>query len=1161
MQINSNQQTPPNENLVPETQTITDVESPSAVPSRRPSSSQGFSPEFMNMYADSPATQGVDPQTKQKEEIKVKAQEWLRASEINPGMSKVGPAVATAPIALVEDIYNTGIDFTNFVSKAFGGDKVLENSNALTDWMPQDNVSVVSREITKFLIGYGAIAKTASAAYKATTTLGKMSQSFAAGAVADLVTAQPQADSLFEDMVQRLPMGPELLDLVIDEDDTNFEKRLREVVYGGVTGVLAESLIRGVRYFRKNKQIVESLSTVPEAPKAAASEAGEKAPKEAAKVESIPSITRDELPPIPETDYLDASLKPVEPEKVRAIRMKQVTGQGAVNEITGSVGDDKVFINLAKMDTPDDIRRLVSNVVSESPEKYAKKTYTEEEIARLAAEWQKNPEELAAWEQATGIQRGQLLAVADMKDQAAESMHNAYLRFNEGIIGEQELGLYTANFEKWQAVTRDMENLAGGVLQESSIATKKVGKANRAKQLAEYKKVFGEDNARIAKQVALGATPGMMKRAYQKSMKVIGPVSNALAQMRYAGMLSNPATHMRNLFGGAMNIGVRSGESLLASSFNLIKRDPYGVTFGETYHESLGAFQGMLEGFQITAAKMKGQEAKFLGVNPKKAKIPDQILEQINQQVQTGNPLLRGLGHAFNGKFVSDALRLEDDFMKHINARMTLNREAYKKGYLEGTRKGLPAAEVEAIVAKELNDPSVDTLQKMYRDAEYNTFTNDVQGSFLSSLDTFSRDNPVMRLVAPFARTNLNAMSYKLERVPGINFLLDVSRKEFNSIDPAVRQRMGAKMAFSTMTMAGLAGYFHSRDAIIGSGPSQSERWKFFDQAGYQRNSIKVGDKWVEFRQETPLGGILSLISDIAELRDITDDEQMVQDYGMVATTLVAQLFNPDYLTNSVGELMAALASEDADKARAIINTGTGIAGQFLPYSGLIRGVQRELIDSGAMKRETIDSSGALSGLLDTFRNQVLGIYYPQALSISRNILGQPMYHKQGFGMDLISPFGAVEESKNPVIKELARLTGKSMLTTTAPKFAGQEGFDSDYITIQMPSRVIELGIGDRAQRRKLSPDQYTTLVQYSAGIHPSIPEDQSLENVLKRTFESDSYKNSSFRAQGVIAKRIVSKYRELGKKLFLSAAVDKKEIRDIGNSILNEYRDDDRIE
>lgn len=1157
MQINTSIQTVPDENLLPETQAVVDVESP-YTKIRQPATSSGFDAEFLNMYKEDTSS-APSIQEKQREEVSAKVQEWMSSSELNPEMKKIGPAILTAPIALAEDIYNTGVDFVNFVSESFGGDKILDNTKVLTEWMPNDTTSVVSREISKFLIGYGAIAKGASTAYKATTALGKISQSAVSGAVTDLITAQPEADSLFEELVRKVPFGADLLDLVVDPDDSNFEKRAREVIYGGVTGAMAEALFKGIRYLRRSKQAVEAVQT--SAPKAAAK--SEEGVTKAA-VEDIPvveTVKREELPPLPETDFLDANLKPLEPEKVKSIRMKQVTGQGEVNEIVGQVGDDKVFINLTKLDTPDDVRRLVSNVVSESPEKYAKKTYTEEEIARLAAEWQKTPEELEAWEQATGLKRGQLLAVADLKDQAAETLHNAYLRMNEGIISEDELALYAANFEKFQVLTRDMENLAGGLLQEAGISTKKVADANYAKRLAEYKKVYGNDNKRIAKEVALGATPSMLKKVYQKGIKTIAPIADALAQLRYSSMLSAPATHMRNLFGGALNIGTRVGESMLASTFNLIKRDPYGVTFSESYHEALGVFQGTLEAFEIAAKKMRGREASFLGVNPKKAKIPDPVLDQINNQIKTQNPLLRGLGYIFNGKFVSDALRMEDDFMKHINARMTLNREAYKKGYLEGTRKGLPASEVQAIISRELENPSVETLQKMFNDAEYNTFTNEVQGSLLSSLDRFSRDNPIMRLVAPFARTNLNAMSYRLERVPGINFILDVSRKEFNSLDPAVRQRMMAKMSFSTMVMGSLAGYLHSRDAIIGSGPTQSERWKFFDQAGYQRNSIKVGDKWVEFRAETPLGGVLSLISDVAELRDITDDEQMVQDFGLVATTLVAQLFNPDYLTNSLGELMAALATEDADKARAIINTGTGIAGQFLPYSGLIRGVQRELVDSGELKRETVDPNGALGGLLNTFRNQVLNIYYPQALTMSRNILGHPMPHKQGFGLDLISPFGAIEENKNPVIRELARLTGRSSPITTSPIIAGQGGWDSDYINIQMPARVIELSIGGTTQKRKLSPDEYTKLVQYSAGIHPSIPSDMSMESTLAYMFSTDLYKTSSLRAQGVMVKEVIAKYREIGKALYMQQAVDLNELQSLGNSVLNEYWDGDRIE
>ena len=1142
MQISTSSQPAPSI----ETPEATDV-MPDNVPTRTPANT-GFSPEFIASMSTNP-TEEQEVKAKRTKDLQV-ASDWLSKTPINPVMEKIGPAVVMSPIALTEDVYNAAVDFGNFVSTSFGGEKIAENTKLLTEWMPNDTTSVVSREISKFLIGYGAVAKGITSVHKAASVAGKVSQTAAAGAVADFVTAQPEAGSLFEDLVKRVPFGPDLLDLMGEDiDDSNFEKRAREVIFGAATGVLAEGLFKAVTYLRKGKGLSNAVE-LPPVPEAAVD-----GPPVSKKVNEIPVLPRDELPALPETDFIDASNKPMSNDRVKEIMAKQRAGEGAVNEIDKATPDGQVYLNLTTMNTTDDVRKMVSNIVDTNPKEFAREAYTEAEVGKIAADMDMTPSELFKWSEASGLKIGHILASRKLADEAAKSAVNTARMVEQGLISLDEAALHITNAERVISKSQDMKSMAGLMLSEAKVPLEKVPVS--AKRIQEIKRVFGSDAERVIKEINKGATPDNIIKAVGK--KMIAPVSDLLVQMRYAGMLSNPATHARNIFGGALNIGTRAGETILAATFNMIKRDPHGVTFSEAYHESMGMFQGTLEAFQIASQKMKGVDVEFKGVNPNKAKIPDNVLSTIDNQIKTNNPIVRGLGHMFNGKWVANALRYEDDFMKHINARMTLNREAYRKGYLEGTAKGLPKEEVAAIIEKELMNPSDEILQTMFRDAEYNTFTNTPTGSIAGTLDRFSRENPVVNLISPFARTNINSLTYKLERIPGVGRITDTLKKELNHVSPAIRQRAQAKQAFAATTLIALGGYLHSRDAIIGNGPTQSERWKFFDQMGYQRNSIKVGDEWVEFRSETPLGGILSLVASLAELRDISDDEEMVQDFGLVATSIVGQVFNPDYLTSSIGDLMSALANNDAKSAKDILNTGASVAQQFLPYSALIRGIQRELVEGGMIKRETQDPNGVFGGLVNTFQNQVLSIYQPSALAVRRDILGHPMKHKHGLGMAIISPFGALEENQNPVMQELAKLSGSTKMVTTAPKFGDQGGFDSDFITIQMPSRTIELGVADRTQKKKLTPDQYEQLVRFSAGVYEG--SQRTLEDTLKQVFSTDGYKKSSFRAKGVIAKEVINSYREVGKALFLQQAVDMNEIKNLSKSVLDKYRDDDILD
>jgi len=815
--------------------------------------------------------------------------------------------------------------------------------------------------------------------------------------------------------------------------------------------------------------------------------------------------------------------------------------KGGVNEARFlDVEGNPASINLTKFDTTDDLRKTISAMVKESPEDFGARKYTTSEVAEIADSLGMTVADVNAWSRETGLHIGQIKASAHIALDATDAFATTAKRHAEGLATDEELAIVYSKAASLVSKSTDMKSMAGLLLKEADIPVAK-GKLT-PQRIKEMTKVFGDDAKAAAKALNnSGLSNNVVMKAFRKIP--IGKLADRITNMRHASNLSNPATHARNILGGFTNTALRPGETLVAATLNAIEKNPRGVNFSDAYHELAGMAHGFMDAISITGQKLRGKEAKFMGVDPNKAKVFQAGIDA--QNLPSGK-----VGQAFDfmdkqivqGKFVGDALRFEDNFVKHVNAMMTLRKEAYRKAKF---MKGASADEKVAAVAKEMADPSAATLKKMYKDAEYVTLTNDLSQGIAKSLADVSTGTTIGKLVAPYAKVNLNAMMYKFERIPGINLLLKDVRANLNhrvNIDPVVRQTQVGRMAFASTTMTALGAYLHQSDAIIGSGPKDSRKYKMFEQAGYQRNSIKVGDSWIEFRRETPLGGLLGLIADGADLIDMVngDNEQYVNDSAAVAVALVAQLYNPEYLTSVVSDLFKAMADNDVKSAQALMKASVSVGTQFVPWSGAARQYTRQMTEEGRVKREVFDPTS----VINTFMNRVQDVYAPASLAVKRNILGDPIMHKTGLGPDVVSPFGVTKEINDPVIQELAKLSGADHILDPDRKIkVGETEFRSedDFIDILMPQKSIRVAKGGVSMMRNLRLEEYEQLVLLSSGNYEGgIP----LKDTLKVLFKGSEYKALSQKAKGSLVKEMIAEYHKTGREMFQGKFIDEEEIK-----------------
>lgn len=1055
----------------------------------------------------------------------VKAEEKKTIGDAIPTINKYSPVAMMAGISasMIEDIYNSSADLVNFVSKKGWDRELLPNIDIVDKYLPSDTVSVATREIGKFLVGYAGIFKAIGGANTLIKTAG-------AGALTDFIFTDPDAETLLSTGISKLPFGPEVIDYINSnpENQLNAEKRLRNSVAGIVEGVLLDKFIDGIKLIAKIKN-AKRLGTIAkdlESGTKGGAEATAKAPK--ANVEDIPPITtRESLPPIPEEDYLDETLlSPAIEKRAEGIAARSEVGIQA-NPNEAMVGNKK-YLNLTKLNSTDDLRKLISDEIVTNPEVYFTPVNTIDDIIAMSKKVGIDDiEDLINLPKERYSEIGTLVAAKSVMLKATDSFLHHINKFNSGDIPKELLAKAYANWSSAIKKVKDINYARGLGLFEGNVPIELANKsakdsAEYYKQLMEAYKYFGENAEMLAEYIKknpLTKRSDIMKAA--SSIKT-SPVS-ILTNLRINGLLSGPTTHARNILSNFSNIGVNVGENLTAAFLNktAFGNNTFGVAFTDVYHQAIGVFEGFSEALQITGKKIAGKNAAFMAEGaPGKIASIDTVIEPKDFLSRSLNYLISLPGRA---------LLFEDNFIKHINARMSINEQASRQARILAETEGVDFVET---YKKLKNNPTTNMLDIAYNESAYNTFTNKVSGQYIDSIKKFG-ETPLGKLIVPFMNTNLAAINYRLERVPGFNLFLNKYRSELMSSNPLIRQKAISKSLFSGATMSSLAFYLHSQDIITGNRKIDYGRGRVLDVAGRPQNSIKIGDTWIEYKRETPIGSILGMFADIADLIDVDDNRNpdLAQNLSTAAVIIASETFNPEFFTDSISDLITALKEGNVEGARNLINYTANIGTSFAPYSGFARALSKQFKTNQA---ETFNPNS----VWETLVAQIKSIYLPEEFSVpKRDILGTPIPVKAGLGPDFISPIGYVEESKDPVYKELARLSGagdefslKNIETISDSEVSTTLG----YLNLNMPSKSLRYNKFATGREVRLNLKQYEELIRFSSGTHENF-KGPSLKDTLANLFKNNKYKNLPNSNKIMITHKVITAYQRIGREMFLA--------------------------
>lgn len=952
-------------------------------------------------------------------------------------------------------------------------------------------------------------------------------------------------------------------------------------------------------------------------------------------------------------------------------------GGGESNSLDFRTKDGKkVFINVMNLDGPEDLRKIITQIVAQNPEVFGRYKITDAEKIAMAADLKKTPKELAEWVREDGLREGEWLAARFLQANAAEGFVAATHRYNSGEMPKEAYAYLMQRTELLMSKTLEMGNLASGILHEGTVNVTSSSQREYISRFNSVMKSHGDSIDGVAKAITSG---GFARQDIRTAFadEVIMPIATRLSQIRYSNMLSSPYTHGKNIKDAAFNVMRRPpetllaatvsaaiegpithaknikdaafsaarnpDESLLSATISAIRNGPIkdpgfqAVHFAEATAEYNGMIQGFTEAVILTARNMRGHKMPkhnikgeslepraFMGVregqdkmaqfrigptaaNPKSMMgkgvkfLDDMVFEsswggalrypEINKITsKTTIPYLPTWKKTTLSNMLDapgNLLVAEDNFFKHMNARMTLAKEA-KLSRIEFTkelRKNLADRppgfdevdsvkweDVELLAAEHelevLHSPSPSILKKMYKDAEYHTYTRPITNKTNEPWVNYVKgmaDTPMGRIVWPFSRVGLNTLSYKAERTPVLRRLLKMSREEMASPDNRIRSKAIAKIHFTSTIMTAVGVVLHQNDSITGRGPRDPKKWTPYTQMNMEPGKIKIPgtDKWIDYDLRSPQGAILASVADMAMLTELVNgDEAILADVGNSLLHIITQTYNPEHLTEIAGTIFEAINNQDADAMDKLIRVASDTALAYTPIpipQGAARWANRTFTEGGEFKRETFDPNS----VIDTFWNKIFNIYMPDKLPKKRNILGVPMTYKIGLGPSIKGPLGAGVELNDFVIQELGRLSGA--LDPISPPIrhkdeeSGKTGYIANpHINIQMPARVASKSIGSGITpiTYKLTPSEYERLVLYSAGIFEGDKvEKYSLRNTLFDIMNSDNYKSMGLREQGQAVKKIISYYRTMGTKMFETQGDVASLIKSYSKDLRSQYK------
>ncbi len=1028
--------------------------------------------------------------------------------------------IAGGLLSTVQNAWNGFVDLTSWLDNSFrdpetGGTDNLDflKTKFATDAFPEPTSpdEALVRGVSQF-VGPFALFSKALGVEQAATTMGKFAASSAAGAMTNAVAVDPHAQG-FNDMMSRTPWlaNYAIPYMLTKPDDTDADGRLKNVIAGFGLGVLGEGLFLSIKAL-KNVQWARTLSKdlTNTAPSEAVGPVSPPPPN--ADMTAVPASVEQGSKP------LDIPLSP-ETQAAQATQDSSAS-QGAPPEMTpGTVSQEPTSVqnkdytvldviqhqmenepskagnvDLTRRQIPDRVKAIVKAAADMNPEYMQAERRGTISVDQTLENAQSNPmtvEEALSRNQGQAYSAEEFHGHGQLVNDSAKIISDIAQIVSSGKGTDADKALL---IQAWNAHTALLAKLGG--------ATAEWGRAGQAlqavtglsdtdtfpgllKQLVDSQggDLAVEDLANaITKMNKLGGGPKQLADMAQRS--IVKQLKESAWDSTISWMLSNPATIGRKFLGDSISFGMRTATKATSAVIGSGRKAIGAITgkpplpgsyysWGQVGADMYGAVSALNDAWHAAVIGVKTNAPmtdamRSVGDFVTGYKFPEEktIIDRFTNVLsgyQGGPRMLNGI----------------TEFFKTINERAYRYSSAVKQAEI----LGLHGDALSEFVQNVRDNPSPAMIKEANDYAREATFSKPLEGSY-KNLGDLIGNHPVLQLVNPLFKTDLNILEYSIKNSP-FSLLTKEARAAIKA-GGASADEAASRIALSTGAMAWGFDKVVSGD-ITGMSPANESMRQVWAQQKRPPYSIRFSKDgpWYSYKGLGPVGWLLGSTADIAQTyHDLKElDPDNFEHVAISTAAAAAYRMTPDVVFNGIGSLVEAMRDPEKNKPEEILKHIASMPLAGLPYA-VARMVDPTKRDSSGSPYKEDGTPSIFHEAGDDIINQWKSMtpWLSKTLEPQKNMFGETMVAGPGFGFDAISPIYMSKSLDTPLGKELMRLgiAGAVMKPST--------NNDVSHLMLSRPKRQIngapvEQGLtGMPAPARALSPKEYSDFVDLSAG-------------------------------------------------------------------------------
>lgn len=832
--------------------------------------------------------------------------------------------------------------------------------------------------VTQFATGFAG-GGNALRAWRTAGRAGRIGKNLVQGSLADFAAFDGQEERLSNLLADHAPeaLAPALNWLAASDDDGELEGRFKNAVEGGILGGAVDVLGVGIRRLKAAREVrdaardaarAEGLQVDPTLELTEAAARGEELQEAVRSALGNPAGPRMRV--VPETNPV------IVPFQTKIA--DQATDGIAPRDVTASA--DNVFdINLARINTPEDVQAVIVGMADKlrADVDLARRGRISHEQTRANAggvDWVDsmanrqpggavNAETALAYRLALNSSATKLLELAKAVEAEPTLANQFAFRRATATHSAIQNELMGARAEAGRALNafRIPADAPATYLRQIDSLIADVGGANSAIELAKrIRQAAAKGDKELNQMVRGGAmahTREIVKLVYTNSLlsglgtPIINVVGNGMMLgLNFAARSVSP--RLAGAFGGKATM--QAGEaSALVHGYQQAFRDMFrmnpleaaqeiGANAGERLRRD-GVFRGMAPGIDEAMPSGVNLRAEREEAGSAMGRPLAAAAWRVNEDSTLGRVLdvVQMLAEA-----PSNFNSLTDDFFKTVAARGELHAQAFRRV----TQEGLTGEAARSRMAELIQNPTDDILSAMEKEMHELTFTR--QGGFdkwasagRRMIDENTGPVPLGTMLMPFLRTPANLVSVGMRYSP-LAPMMKRFRDELAE-GGAAAEMAKARMALGTALTSVYIGMAMDGD-ITGRGPgnrAQREAMQRQDEFGgsvFQPYSIRVGNRWFSFERADPMGQMMGLMADMADLVKNGDWDEAgrteldeVWAHGIAS---VGQAFFDKTALRGLTEMTSALLDGSNGEAERLLMSR---ASTFLPLNSALRTARR----------------------------------------------------------------------------------------------------------------------------------------------------------------------------------------------------------------------------